>query len=140
MPGPTQQSRPKPRPRRLDTRFSEAELGRVKKVAGWSGVRPSSFVREAAMEKVRAAENRPGVAPAAVVAESSLAMPPLTAQQVAELHAMRVDWKRLHSNVNQLARNSHRGRVDLEELGVVVDELADQIAVVLELLGARARP
>ena len=92
------------------------------------------------MEKVRAAENRPGVATAAVVAESSLAMPPLTAQQVAELHAMRVDWKRLHSNVNQLARNSHRGRVDLEELGVVVDELADQIAVVLELLGARARP
>lgn len=132
----TRQNRPEPRSQRLDTRFGEAEVRRVEKVAKWHRMPPSTFVREAAMAAVREAEGRPEA--------GTTAAPPavqmVTSEQLAELHAMRVDWKRVGTNLNQLVRSSHRGDVDLGRLADVVEELAGQVDEIRSLLGGSSRP
>lgn len=127
---------PTTRGHRLDTRFGEDELRRVRKVSAWRRMPPSVFVREAAMAAVFAAEGRPGLTTTA----ASPATPVVTAQQLAELHALRVDWKRVGTNLNQLVRASHRGDLDLAELTAVVEELAGQVDDVIAVLGGSSRP
>lgn len=132
----TRQAVPTTRPKRLDIRFGEAELERVQKVAKWRRVPPSTFVRDAATAAVLAAEGRQPVA----ATSASPATPVATAEQLAQLHEMRVDWKRIGVNLNQLTRASHRGQIDLEGLKEVVEKLAAQVDSVVDLLGGDSRP
>lgn len=132
MSGPSQQRAPEPRSRRIDTRFSGAELALVEKVAKWRGLPPSAFVRGAALAAAKQAEGHGGGDGAAVP-------PPvvLTAGQLRVLDAARIDVKRVGVNLNQLSRLGHRGVLDLGSLAPVVDALAEHYERMVEALSGK---
>lgn len=132
----TRANAPATRGHRLSTRFGEDELRRVEKVAGWRRVPPSVFVREAAMAAVWAAEGRRGDSPVG----ASPATPGVSPEQLAELHSMRVEVKRVGTNLNQLVRSANRGQIDLGDLAPVVEELRTTIDEVVVLLGGSSSP
>lgn len=135
MSGTSQQLAPEPRSRRIDTRFSEAELALVEKVATWRGLPPSAFVRGAALAAAKQAEGHGGADGAAVP-------PPtvLTAVQLQVLDAARVDVKRVGVNLNQLSRLGHRGVLDLGSLAPVVDDLAEHYGRLVDALSGKEYP
>lgn len=135
MSGTSKQLAPRPRSRRIDTRFSEAELALVEKVATWRDLPPSAFVRGAALAAAKQAEGHGGDAGAA-------GPPPvvLTAVQLKVLDAARVDVKRVGVNLNQLSRLGHRGVLDLGALAPVVDELAERYERMVSVLSGKEYP
>lgn len=121
---------------RIDTRFDEDELRRVRKVAGWRRLVPSAFVRTVTMDAVYAAEgHRKDVADPVEVAA-----PQVAPETVAELHAMRTEWRRVGVNLNQLVRLANRGQLDLADLRPVVEELRAQVDEVVGTLGGSGTP
>lgn len=136
MSGSTQQLAPEPRSRRIDTRFSNAELDLVEKVAKWRGLPPSAFVRGAALAAAKRMEGHgPGEHTSASVVPSSL-----TGDQVLVIDAARVEVKRVGVNLNQLTRLAHQGVVDLGQLTAVIEELAQQHERMVDALGGRGQP
>lgn len=133
MSGSTQQLAPDSRSRRIDTRFSNAELALVEKVAGWRGLPPSAFVRGAALAAAKRLEGHgPDEEGGTSFGPSSL-----TADQVLVVDAARVDVKRVGVNLNQLTRLSHLGVVDLGMLAPVVEQLAEHCERLVDALGGR---
>lgn len=134
------QKAPTTRPHRIDTRLDADELRRVRKVAAWRGLAPSSFVREATMATVRAAEGQ--VPRRAEVGPSAPADGPVgrSSEELVELHAGRVALNRVGGNLNQLVRLANRGEIDLEELRPVVDELRGTIDELVLLMGGSRTP
>ena len=136
MSGSTQQLAPEPRSRRIDTRFSNAELDLVEKVAKWRGLPPSAFVRGAALAAAKRMEgHKPGENASASVVASSL-----TGDQVLVIDAARVEVKRVGVNLNQLTRLAHQGVVDLGHLTAVIEELAQHHERMVDALGGRGQP
>jgi hypothetical protein len=136
MSGPSQQLAPESRSRRIDTRFSEAELALVEKVATWRGLPPSAFVRGAALAAAKQAEGHG--AGGAGAAEPPPAV--ITEGQLRVLDAARVEVKRVGVNLNQLSRLGHRGVLDLGPLATVVDELAEHYERMVEALSGKEYP
>lgn len=136
MSSTTGQLAPNPRSRRIDTRFSSAELALVEKVARWRGLPPSAFVRGAALAAAKQAEGHGPDDGAAVPSAPSL----LTAQQATVIDAARVEVKRIGVNLNQLSRLGHQGVLDLGALASVVDELAEQHQRMVHALGGKGQP
>lgn len=136
MSGTAHQHAPEPRNRRIDTRFSEAELASVEKVATWRGLPPSAFVRGAALAAAKKAEGHGsgGAMPAVP--------PPIvrTAPQLKVLDVARVDVKRVGVNLNELSRLGHRGVLDLGALAPVVDELAEHYERLVDALSGKELP
>lgn len=122
---------------RLDTRFDAEELGLVRRAAQRSGLPPSAFVRAAALQAAR--ETWTGAAKSHAI-EQPTALAPTASADPAELHQMRVDWTRARANLNQIARNSHLGKVDLGELGPVLGGLRSDVDKVIGLLGGTTSP
>ncbi|MDN3935694.1 hypothetical protein QWJ39_05140 [Arthrobacter sp. YD4] len=135
MSGTSKQLAPRPRSHRIDTRFSEAELALVEKVATWRGLPPSAFVRGAALAAAKQAEGHGGGAGAA---EPPPAV--LTERQLRVLDAARVDVKRVGVNFNQLSRLGHRGVLDLGALAPVIDALAEHYERLVDALSGKASP
>lgn len=135
MSGTSQQLAPEPRSRRIDTRFSVAELALVEKVAKWRGLPPSAFVRGAALAAAKQAEGHGGGDADAVPHPAVL-----TAVQLRVLDAARVDVKRVGVNLNQLSRLGHRGVLDLGSLASVVDVLAEHYERMVEALSGKEYP
>ncbi|MDO5535068.1 MAG: MobC family plasmid mobilization relaxosome protein [Propionibacteriaceae bacterium] len=127
---------PQPRGDRIDTRFGEDEYRRVRKVSKWRQQPPSVFVREAVMAAVVAAEGRWAVSDES----AEPAAPMVTAQQLAELHAARVEVKRVGTNLNQLVRLANRGQIDLGDLRPVIEELRTMIDNMVAQLGGSTSP
>lgn len=136
MSGTSEQLAPESRSRRIDTRFSNAELALVEKVAKWRGLPPSAFVRGAALAAAEHAQGHGQEDGAVVLSAPSL----LTAEQVAMLDASRVEVKRVGVNLNQLTRLGHQGVLDLGELASVVRELAEQHQRMIDVLGGKGQP
>jgi hypothetical protein len=136
MSGPSQQLAPEPRGRRIDTRFSGAELVLVEKVAAWRGLRPSAFVRGAALAAARQAEGRGRGGAGAVVPPPAV----LTESQLRVLDAARVEVKRVGVDLNQLSRLGHRGVLDLGSLAPVVDALAERYERMVSVLRGKEAP
>ncbi|TFD78849.1 hypothetical protein [Cryobacterium psychrophilum] len=124
------------RHQRIDTRFSDAELALVERVAGRRGIAPSAFVRGAACA---AASTMEGRAPDDQKA-SATAKPSLTPEQVAVIDATRIEVKRAGVNLNQLMRASHQGVLDLGALAPVVEALAEQVGRAIEVFGGKGQP
>jgi hypothetical protein len=135
MSGPSKQHAPEPRSRRIDTRFSEAELASVEKVAAWRGLPPSAFVRGAALAAAKQAEGQFGGAGAAGPPPAAL-----TAAQLRVLDAVRMEVKRVGVNLNQLSRLGHRGVLDLGSLAPAVDELAEHYERMVSALSGKELP
>ncbi|QDW28596.1 hypothetical protein FFF93_001445 [Arthrobacter sp. KBS0702] len=135
MSGTSQQLAPEPRSRRIDTRFSAAELALVEKVATWRKLPPSAFVRGAALAAAKKAEGYGGGAGAAEPSPAAL-----TEGQLRALDAARVDVKRVGVNLNQLSRLGHRGVLDLESLAPVVDALAELYERMVDALSGKECP
>lgn len=135
MSGPSQQLAPEPRSRRIDTRFSEAELASVEKVATWRGLPPSAFVRGAALAAAKQAEGHGSSAGPAGPPPAAL-----TERQLGVLDAARVDVKRVGVNLNQLSRLAHRGVLDLGALAPVVDALAEHYERMVDALSGKECP
>lgn len=135
MSGTSKQLAPQRRSHRIDTRFSEAELALVEKVAAWRDLPPSAFVRGAALAAAKRAEGHGS--------RDGAAVPPpvvLTAVQLKVLDAARVDVKRAGVNLNQLSRLGHRGVLDLGPLAPVVDQLADHYERMVSVLSGKEFP
>ncbi|WIY83940.1 MobC family plasmid mobilization relaxosome protein [Propionimicrobium sp. PCR01-08-3] len=130
------QQAPRPLRHRIDTRFLEEEVRRIRKVAKWRGIAPSTFVRAAAMAAVHAAEGHP--------VEDSVTVPSAAASSstssAALRHEDRVALGRIGTNLNQLTRLANRGEIDLEELAPVIEELRSQLAEAVTLLGGSGSP
>jgi len=135
MSGTSQQLAPESRSRRIDTRFSEAELALVEKVATWRRLPPSAFVRGAALAAAKQAEGHGGDDVAAVPPPAAL-----TAAQLRTMDAARVAVKRVGVNLNQLSRLGHRGVLDLGALASVVDELAEHYERLVDALSGKEYP
>lgn len=135
MSGTSQQHAPVPRGRRIDTRFSEAELASVEKVAAWRGLPPSAFVRGAALAAAKQAEGQFGGEGAAGPSTAAF-----TAVQLKVLDAARVEVKRVGVSLNQLSRLGHRGVLDLGSLAPVVDELAEHYERMVDALSGKEYP
>lgn len=137
MSSTTEQNVPESRSRRIDTRFSSAELALVEKVARWRGLPPSAFVRGAALAAAEQAQGHGhGHDDGAIkLSESSL----LTAEHTAVLDAARVEVKRVGVNLNQLTRLGHQGVIDLGALASVVEELAEQHQRMVDALGGKGQ-
>ena len=135
MSGSALQLAPEPRSRRIDTRFSNAELALVEKVAGWRGLPPSAFVRGAALAAAKRIEGHgPDEEETASRDPSSL-----TADQVMAIDSARIEVKRVGVNLNQLTRLGHHGVLDLGVLGTVVEELAQHYGRLIDTLGGEGR-
>ncbi|MCU1419880.1 MAG: plasmid mobilization relaxosome protein MobC [Mycetocola sp.] len=134
--GAARQRAPETRRQRIDTRFSDAELALVERVAGRRGIAPSAFVRGAACDAASTMEGR------APDEEKVLAAPSLslTPEQVAVIDATRIEVKRVGVNLNQLVRASHLGVLDLGVLAPVVEALAEQVGLAIGVLGGKGRP
>ena len=135
----SRQKATKARGARFTIRLRLEEHARVVKVAGWRGWSAAAFIREAVMNAVRAAENHPQVR---VVAADPDPVPQVrgwSAEELAELHATRVEAKRIGVNLNQFRRDSRRGVLDLEGLADVVEELAIKYDELVELYGGSTR-
>ncbi|KQN88987.1 hypothetical protein [Arthrobacter sp. Leaf69] len=131
MSGTSKQLAPPRRIHRIDTRFSEAELALVEKVATWRGLPPSAFVRGAALAAAKQAEGH---------SRDGATVPPpvvLTAVQLRVLDAARVDVRRVGVNLNQLSRLAHKRELDLGALAPVVDELAERYARMVSVLSGK---
>lgn len=131
------QRAPQSRPQRIDTRFSDAELALVERVARRRGLAPSAFVRGAACAAANTMEGR---APDEAVNAPVAALPSLTPEQVAIIDATRVEVKRAGVNLNQLVRAAHRGELDLGALSPVIEELAEQVGRAIGVLGGKGEP
>ena len=136
MSGSAQQLAPEPRSRRIDTRFSNAELALVEKVAKWRGLRPSAFVRGAALAAAKRMEGH-GVNENA---SESVVPSSLAGDQVLVIDAARVEIKRVGVNLNQLTRLAHQGVVDLGPLTAVIEDLAQRHERMVDALGGRGQP
>lgn len=132
MSGTSQQFAPDPRSRRIDTRFSGAELALVEKVAKWRGLPPSAFVRGAAVAAAKQAE---GYVRDIEHLESSGIV--LTEWQLRVLDDARVDVKRIGVDLNRLSRLGYQGVLDLGPLAPVVGELAEQYELLVQMLSGR---
>ena len=130
------QRAPETRSRRIDTRFNSAELASIERVADRIGLRPSAFVRGAAMAASKEIERRGPDSPANAVMSST---PQLTPEQLAIINNSRVEVKRAGVNLNQLVRGSHRGVLDLGALAPVVEELAKQHERMVDALGGKGQ-
>lgn len=135
MSASTQQLAPEPRSRRIDTRFSNAELALVEKVATWRGLPPSAFVRGAALAAAKRMEGH-GLGEEET---ASRPQPSLTADQVLAIDSARIEVKRAGVNLNQLTRLGHHGVMDLGALGTVVEELAQHYGRLVDTLGGEGR-
>jgi hypothetical protein len=135
MSGTSQQLAPEPRSRQIDTRFSEAELALVEKVATWRDLPPPAFVRGTALAAAKQAEGRGGADAAAVPPPAAL-----TAGQLRVLDAVRNDVKRVGVDLNQLSRLGRRGVLDLGPLAPVVDELAEHYERWVAVLSGKEYP
>lgn len=135
MSASTQQLAPEPRSRRIDTRFSNAELALVEKVAAWRGLPPSAFVRGAALAAAKRMEGH------GLNEDEAASRPPssLTAGQVLAIDSARIEVKRVGVNLNQLTRLGHHGVMDLGVLGAVVEELAQHYGRLVNALGGEGR-
>lgn len=131
----TKQNVPEPRSRRIDTRFSEAELALVEKVAGWRKLPASAYVRGAALSAAVQAQGHGHEGDVAVQSAQSL----LSAEQISVLDGMRIDVKRIGVNLNQLSRLGHQGVLDLGALSSVVDDLVLLNLQMVEVLGEKGR-
>lgn len=136
MSGTSKQLAPKPRSRRIDTRFSAAELALVEKVAMWRDLPPSAFVRGAALAAAKQAEGHGAGGAGAAVPPPTV----LTAVQLGVLDATRIEVKRVGVNLNELSRLRHRGVLDLGALAPVVDELSEHYERLVDALSGKECP
>jgi hypothetical protein len=134
--GAAKQRAPESRHRRIDTRFSDAELALVERVARRRGIAPSAFVRGAACDAASSMEGRAPEARGALEA-APIALDP---EQIAVIDAVRVEVKRVGVNLNQLVRASHLGVLDLQQLAPVIEALAEEVARAIGVLGGKGKP
>lgn len=135
MSSTTEQNAPESRSRRIDTRFSSAELALVEKVAAWCELPPSAFVRGAALAAAKQADGHGHGHDNGAMALSASSL--LSAEQITVLDATRVEVKRIGVNLNQLTRLGHQGVLDLGALSSVVEELAQQHRHMVGVLGGK---
>lgn len=132
MSTPTQQSAPVSRNARLTVRFAPAELARVGRRAKALGLSPSAYVRGLVGEATGPGTSKETAATTGEV--SAVAIPTLTREQLAAVHAARVAVKREAVNLNQLVRLAHRGDLDLGRLEPVIARLVESNDRVVGLL------
>lgn len=124
------QGRPARRSARLDVRLSEAERAWVEQVAARQGIAPSAFLRRAALAATLHAEKTQPVN-----TNTGAAVSGLTAEQLMQLDAVRVEVKRVGVLLNQEVRLHHRGVIDLGVLASLVTRLAREHDRIATLLG-----
>lgn len=133
------QRAPKAKTERLTIRLLVEEHSRIVKVAGWRGSTASAFIREAVMNAVKVSENHPRGGVVSVDQEPGSQTRRWSDEELAELHATRIEAKRIGVNLNQFRRDSQRGVLDLGGLADVVAELAVKYDELVELYGGRTR-
>ena len=122
---------------RLDTRFDAEELDLVRRAAQRSGLPPSAFVRAAALQAAR--ETWTGAAVSHAI-EQPTALAATPSVDPVALHEAKVELGRVGTNLNQLVRLAHQGRLDLGEFTPVVEELRAAVNQTRTVLGGTTTP
>lgn len=114
---------------RMDVRMTPTDRAHVHRAARALGLRPSQYVRAAALDAL--ADNREGSSPRLAVTVTRIAE-----DDRAAILAAQLDLRRVGTNLNQLTRLANLGQVDLAQLGLVVAELAAAVEDLATQLGA----